>query len=197
MAVTSTYNEIPNNTHPNWWQDASLRKNAFWLAICAFASVYSGYDGSLLNGFQALPKFFDGATVAFLYLFYGFYDIAWAPLNLAYPIEILSFSLRAKGMSLWIFFGSVALCLNTWVNPIALKAIGYWYYIVYIVYIGVLTYLLVIAYFFFPETQGLSLEEVSELVDGHSFDITDEGAVNEISSELKAEEVKVENVERK
>jgi hypothetical protein len=80
-----------------------------------------------------------------------FYDIAWTPLNLAYPVEVLSFSLRAKGMSLWSLFGSVALCLNTWVNPIALKAIGFWYYIVYI---GVLVYLLVIAYFFFPETKG-------------------------------------------
>jgi hypothetical protein len=37
------------------------------------------------------------------------------------------------------------------VNPIALKAIGFWYYIVYI---GVLVYLLIIAYFFFPETKG-------------------------------------------
>lgn len=44
---------------------------------------------------------------------------------------------------------------------------------------------------------SLSLEEVSERFDGQSFDITDQGAVNEISSELKAEESKVEDVERK
>jgi hypothetical protein len=43
----------------SWWQDPSLRKNAFWLFICALASVYAGYDGSLLNGLQALPKFFE------------------------------------------------------------------------------------------------------------------------------------------
>ncbi|GFZ46473.1 hypothetical protein JCM24511_04720 [Saitozyma sp. JCM 24511] len=133
-----------------------------------------------------------GAVVAFLYLFYGFYDIAWTPLNLAYPVEVLSFSLRAKGMSLWSLFGSVALCLNTWVNPIALKAIGFWYYIVYI---GVLVYLLVIAYFFFPETKGLSLEEVAERFDGHSLDVSVQGAVNEFTTEVKPEVHEIEGKE--
>ena len=56
-----------------------------------------------------------------------------------------------------------ALCINTWVNPIALSSIGYYYYIVYI---GILVYLLIVAYVTFPETKGLSLEEVAERFDG-------------------------------
>jgi hypothetical protein len=116
-------------------------------------------------------------------------------------------------MSLWSLFGSVALCLNTWVNPIALKAIGFWYYIVYI---GVLVYLLVIAYFFFPETKGwvslipsigstdqnanirflrLSLEEVAERFDGHSLDVSVQGAVNEFTTEVKPEVHEIEGKE--
>lgn len=39
------------------------------------------------------------ATVAFLFLFFGFYDIAFTPLSIAYPVEILPFKLRSKGLS--------------------------------------------------------------------------------------------------
>lgn len=40
-----------------------------------------------------------GATVAFLFIFFAFYDIAFTPLSIAYPVEILPFSLRAKGLA--------------------------------------------------------------------------------------------------
>ena len=91
------------------------------------------------------------------------YDIAWTPLNIAYTAEVLPYHLRARGMALWQMSTAGALCINTWVNPIALASIGYYYYIVYI---GALVYLLIVAYFTFPETKGLSLEEVAERFDG-------------------------------
>lgn len=47
---------------------------------------------------------------------------------------------------------------NTYVNPIALDAIGWKYYIVYCVWILVE---IATVYFFFPETSGRSLEELS------------------------------------
>ena len=93
------------------------------------------------------------------------YDIAWTPLNIAYTVEVLPYHLRARGLAIWQMATAGALCINTWVNPIALKSIGYYYYIVYI---AILVYLLVVAYFTFPETKGLSLEEVAERFDGPS-----------------------------
>lgn len=39
------------------------------------------------------------ATVAFLFIFFAFYDIAFTPLSIAYPVEILPFSIRAKGLA--------------------------------------------------------------------------------------------------
>ena len=39
------------------------------------------------------------ATVAFLFIFFAFYDIAFTPLSIAYPVEILPFSLRARGLA--------------------------------------------------------------------------------------------------
>ncbi|KAK1922504.1 general substrate transporter [Papiliotrema laurentii] len=104
-----------------------------------------------------------GATVGLLYLFYGAYSVAWTPLNIGYPVEILPYSLRTKGMAVWTFFACLALCVNTWVNPVALSAIGFHYYIVYV---GILIYLFVVIYLTFPETKGLSLEEIAIRFDG-------------------------------
>lgn len=39
------------------------------------------------------------AVVPFLFIFFGFYDIAFTPLSISYIVEILPFSLRAKGLS--------------------------------------------------------------------------------------------------
>lgn len=52
---------------------------------------------------------------------------------------------------------------NTFVNPIALDAIWWRYYIVFIV---VLVLFAVTAFFFYPETKGYSLEQVAVIFDG-------------------------------
>lgn len=39
------------------------------------------------------------AVVPMLYIFFGFYDIAFTPLSISYIVEILPFNLRAKGLS--------------------------------------------------------------------------------------------------
>jgi hypothetical protein len=57
--MVSEFRGVANNTDPTWWKDPCMRKNALFLLVCACASVISGYDGSLFNGLQALPKFFE------------------------------------------------------------------------------------------------------------------------------------------
>lgn len=52
---------------------------------------------------------------------------------------------------------------NTFVNPIALDAIEWRYYIVFIV---VLVLFGVTAFFFYPETKGYTLEQVAVIFDG-------------------------------
>lgn len=48
------------------------------------------------------------AVVAFLFIFFGFYCIAFTPLSIAYPVEILPYNLRTKGLSinLTVVFGA-------------------------------------------------------------------------------------------
>lgn len=47
------------------------------------------------------------------------------PLLRSYPVEILSYHMRMKGMALYIVVQNVAFTINTFVNPIALDAIGW------------------------------------------------------------------------
>lgn len=120
------------------------------------------------------------AVVPFLFIFFGFYDIAFTPLSIAYPVEILPFELRSKGLSinLSVVFGAgffnrechplrnMFMHPNTaseYVNPIALDAIQWKFYFVYI---GALTSMLPTIYFLFPETKGRTLEEIAVIFDG-------------------------------
>lgn len=140
------------------------------------------------------------ATVAFIFLFYCGFDIGWMPLGTPYTTEIvrttlakyrdragtniqLPYGIRAKGIAVSTISTYAALCINTWVNPIAMAAISWKYYFVYI---GMCCYLLCVTYFTFPETKGKTLEEVAyvfgdyeegALVSHH--DIEKAGAVTE------------------
>ena len=69
------------------------------------------------------------AVIAFIFLFYASYDIAFTPLIISYTLEILPYTLRAKGFTVFSFVVSLALIFNQYVNPIALHKIGWKYYV--------------------------------------------------------------------
>lgn len=98
-------------------------------------------------------------AVVMIYLFGGAYHIA-SPVPLTYIMEINPFSLRAKASMLYQLSGNVIGLFNNYVNPIAMAAIEWKYYIVWDIWLVVQT---TIVYFFFPETHGLGLEEVAEV----------------------------------
>lgn len=102
------------------------------------------------------------AVVPMLFLFFAGFDLAYAPLFIAYPAEILPFQLRAKGIAVTLSTDAVACFFNQYVNPVAFDAIQWRYYIVYV---GCLAFFLASVYFLFPETKGRSLEEVSRIFD--------------------------------
>ncbi|KAM0371989.1 hypothetical protein ACHAO7_008340 [Fusarium culmorum] len=98
------------------------------------------------------------------------YNICWNPLAVAYPVEILPFNIRAKGIAL--LMGSIkgASFFNQFVNPIGLKNLGWKYYIVYCVW---LCFVLLTVFFMFPETKNRSLEEISEVFEKYSDEQTE------------------------
>ncbi|KAI0049195.1 hexose transporter [Auriscalpium vulgare] len=102
-------------------------------------------------------------VIAFIFIFYAFYDLAFTPLIISYTVEILPYALRAKGFTVFNFVISCALIFNQYINPIALDHISWKYYIVYCVF---LAFEFCYCYLFVVETRGLSLEETAALFDG-------------------------------
>lgn len=69
------------------------------------------------------------AVIAFIFLFYAAYDVAFTPLIVSYTVEILPYNIRAKGFNVFNFVISLALIFNQYVNPIALDALSWKYYV--------------------------------------------------------------------
>ncbi|TVY67879.1 Lactose permease [Fusarium oxysporum f. sp. cubense] len=126
--------------------------------------VITGLSGSFANtGNSAVGV----AVIPLLFVFFAGYDIALTPLVIAYPIEIWQYQLRSRGFSVMWSSGILAGIFNMFVNPIALGSIGWKYYFTYIVF---LIAFLVIAYFFYPETRGRTLEQMAYIFDGEDAD---------------------------
>lgn len=128
------------------------------------------------------------AVIAFIFIYFFHYDIAYTPLVLAYPTEILQYSIRSKGLSLAFIAIYSSLIILSFVNPIALQSIGWKYYIVFS---SITAVSVVVNYFLLPETKGLSLEEIEGLFDDK--DVSDGGIG---SSKLEGGEVSHVDVKR-
>ncbi|KAI5208419.1 general substrate transporter [Aureobasidium subglaciale] len=100
------------------------------------------------------------ATVAMIFMFGAIFSFGLTPLQALYPVEVLSFEMRAKGMA----FSSLAVnaggLLNQFAWPVSLKNIGWKTYIIFIIWCTVQA---VIIYFFFPETRNRTLEELDDI----------------------------------
>lgn len=90
------------------------------------------------------------------------YERCSTPLIVSYPAEIWPYHLRARGIALTQLSTYFSLFFNIFVNPIALDAIAWKYYLVFV---GVLVVVNITVYFFYPETVGHSLEEMAVVFD--------------------------------
>ncbi|KAF8953989.1 general substrate transporter [Flammula alnicola] len=128
----------------------------FWLLQTVCVAIYA-HDNT--------NKAAAHTVIVMIFLFYGFYDVclAFTPLIVSYTVEILPYSLRAKGFTVFNFTISLSLIFNQYVNPIALNKLAWKYYIVYVVW---LAFEAVFCYFFIIETKNRSLEETAALFDG-------------------------------
>lgn len=104
--------------------------------------------------------------VAIIYLFYGFYH-AISPIGFTYMTEVVPYTMRSKASLIYSLTSQGWVLYNNYVNNIAMDAISWKYYIVFCVWVFIQA---CVVYFFFPETQGLGLEEVAQIF---GEDITD------------------------
>ncbi|KAF6809051.1 lactose permease [Colletotrichum plurivorum] len=108
------------------------------------------------------------AVMALIFVFQFFYCIAFSPLPVAYSVEVLPFSIRAKGMATYVFSTKAAVFVNQYVNPIGIQNIGWKFYIVYVAILAVESF---VAYGWFLETKGKALEEIAVIFDGEDANV--------------------------
>ncbi|KAJ5918807.1 hypothetical protein N7454_009951 [Penicillium verhagenii] len=138
-------------------------RRILWLLSTAFMLLFLSITTIAAGLFQEKHIAAAGvAVVPMLFLFFAGFDLAYSPLFIAYPAEILPFQLRAKGLAITLSTDAVACFFNQYVNPVAFSFLQWKYYFVYV---GCLVMFFILAYFLFPETKGRSLEEVSRIFD--------------------------------
>ena len=102
-----------------------------------------------------------GVIVA-IFLFGVIFAWGFTPLQTLYAVECLENRTRAKGSGLNFLFLNIAMVVNTYGISVGIAKIGWKLYLVYIVWICVE---IVCIYFFAVETNGKTLEEMSEIFD--------------------------------
>ncbi|GMG55965.1 unnamed protein product [Ambrosiozyma monospora] len=95
-----------------------------------------------------------------IFLFSLGYDVGFNSVPYLYITEVFPFTTRTKGVNISMFVQQVWLIFSGFINPIAIDAINWKYYIVYCVWLIVE---IIVIYLSFVETSGKGLEEVAEL----------------------------------
>lgn len=107
------------------------------------------------------PDLVYGVIVSVI-LFGIVFGWGFTPLQTLYAVECLENRTRAKGSGLNFLFLNVAQVVNTYGISVGIEDIGWK---LYLVYIGWICVEMVVIYFFFVETAGKTLEEMSSIFD--------------------------------
>lgn len=130
------------------------------VGLCASGGVFqnAGDAGNTSAGI---------ATVAMVWVYMGFFNFA-NPVLYSYPAEVQTFSMRSKGLLVWNTVTQLEYAYVVFVDAVALNAIGYKYYAVYIPLVAIQWILTKI---YMVETFGYTLEEVAQAFDGSTADL--------------------------
>jgi MFS family permease len=105
---------------------------------------------ALFSESENLDKHAAKASIAMIFIFGAVYSIGLTPLQALYPVEVLSFEMRAKGMAFSALAVNAGGMLGQFAWPVALENIKWKTYIVFI-------------YFMMPETKNRTLEELDRI----------------------------------
>jgi len=141
-------------------------RRMLWLissgGMCCSFIIWTGLNSKFAS---TQNPTYGRAVLAFIFVFSFFFTIGNSPMAYAYTIEIYPYTLRGRGLSFSISITMAGLILGQFMNPKALDGIGWKYYIVFCVLLGIF---FILVWFLFPETKGRTLEEIAEIFDGKS-----------------------------
>ncbi|OTA57993.1 general substrate transporter [Hypoxylon sp. EC38] len=125
------------------------------MTIC-LSLVAAGAAGKVEYGNSAAATM----SIVFIFLFGAIFATGYTPMQPIYPAEVVSNKMRAKAMGTFKLTAGAAGFLNTFVGPIALSSIGYWFYVFFVFWD---TFEMAFMYLFFVETKGMTLEELDTI----------------------------------
>jgi len=143
--------------------DRMGRRTLFLISASGMLCSYIIWTVLSANFTHTLNKQVGHTVVAFLFVYNFFYAIAYTPLMPAYVVEIYPYTLRSRGVTWAYTVNYCGLILANFVNPLAMKKLG-WHY--YIVFCCLLAISITLIWFLFPETKGHTLEEIADIFDG-------------------------------
>lgn len=128
------------------------------MMICTFSAAAVIWVGAItavaINSKTGSNSSSQG-FVAMVFLFNAVFAFGITPLQALYPVEVLSFEMRAKGMAFSNFFLTTAMLINQFAYPVALETIKWRLYIVFACWCPVQAF---IVWLFLPETKNRTLE---------------------------------------
>ncbi|KAI0122477.1 putative hexose carrier protein [Daldinia grandis] len=144
-----------------WGRKPTALVSEALLVICLF--VIGGLSKMYADNPASAPQSLVYGNVAVMFLFQGFYSMAWTPLLYLYPPEIFSYSIRANGLAASTLSLNTLACLFVFIMPIGLNNIGWKMYMINGSWDIVIAILIAV---FWVETKGKTLEEIDALFEG-------------------------------
>ncbi|KAL3457208.1 putative MFS sugar transporter [Aspergillus heterothallicus] len=139
------------------------RRRMYLITACSLLCVYIAWTISMERFMTTQVKAAAVLTILFIFLYSPAYNIGYNALTYTYLVELFPYFGRSRGISWYQFFSRGAGFFATYVNPIGLERIQWRWLIVYSCW---LAFEVVFIFFFFPETYGRTLEELSFLFEG-------------------------------
>ncbi|OAA62434.1 General substrate transporter [Niveomyces insectorum RCEF 264] len=131
------------------------------LIVCLF--IIGGLSKMYADDPDHASKSLVYGDVAVMFLFQGFYSIAWTPLLYLYPPEVMNYSIRANGLAFSSFMLNAFAVLLVYVMPIGLTNIGWKMYMINGSWDIIVAALIAI---YWVETKGKTLEEIDAIFEG-------------------------------
>ncbi|KAI6785278.1 High-affinity glucose transporter-like protein [Emericellopsis cladophorae] len=169
------------------------RRVMYMTCVCALLCVYIAWTISMERAVTAQEnggtnKAAGWSTLIFIFLYAPCYNIGFNALTYTYMVELWPYALRSRGISFFQVFGRFAGFFTTFVNPIGLNSVSWRYLISYCCWLG---FEVVFVYFMFPETSGLSLEELAFIFE--SKDVADQ-VTAKVEKTIHHEDAEVQRV---
>ncbi|KAF2838439.1 MFS sugar transporter-like protein [Patellaria atrata CBS 101060] len=130
---------------------ANIGCSIIWVGMTIATSQYASNDTNV-----SAAK----ASMSMIFLFGIVYSFGFTPLQALYPVEVLSFEMRAKGMSFSNLAVSAGGLINQFALPVALEKIAWKTYIIFVIWT---LFQAATIWKYVPETRNRTLEELDEI----------------------------------